>query len=222
MSEQFELKLYDPAKAGWGSILGMLALLAVAIAGATTMPRGAWSAVWFLVVIVGGGYGGYLLLKRWAVYEAVVSVETSQLLVRRLDTDEVITIPFSGVVSYRYVAFRNTKELRFKLIDGSKEKIRANDIFGRVGDFNGLDKAVEQAAAKFQSQNPAAMAREKNFFERPISTIILVVYTTVMGLLFWLIIYHNRPLHGNLFIVVGAYVSYLAAWLAGAKRRKQE
>ena len=221
MKQKFNLKIYDSTKGGWGSVLGIIFLLVVAFVGLSFIQNATLALLWAVVVLGVGGYWGYLRLKRWAFYEAVACIENGQLLVQRLDTEKVTTISFADVASYRYTSFNNATELRFKMLSGAKEVIKANNFFGEIGDFIGLDVAIEQVSAQLHHQNPLVMTREKSFFEKPVSTYFLVIITIIVGVLIWSIAHSNRPIRGNLFTGLGGYISYLAAWLAAAERRKQ-
>jgi hypothetical protein len=67
----------------------------------------------------------------------------------------------------------------------------------------------------------AEIRREKSFFEKSISTWLLVVISALLGWLTFDLLtgtHVKRP--GSLFMVYSNYLVYLGAWLAASARRK--
>ena len=63
--------------------------------------------------------------------------------------------------------------------------------------------------------------REKSFFEKPVSTVGLLVFSATLAFTIKQVATGALPMRGNFVLIGGSYLSYLAAWLAAAKQRKQ-
>ena len=74
--------------------------------------------------------------------------------------------------------------------------------------------------AQVGQQQP--VRRERTFFEKPLSTLVMVVFTGAMVFILWHLITTDKPVRGSAFTSLGAYIAYAAAWLAGTKRRNEK
>ncbi|GAB3857694.1 hypothetical protein GCM10028822_31830 [Hymenobacter terrigena] len=221
--KNFSVKLYSTAKGVIGSLLAIAIVFAIAFLGFKFASSKDAALLWALGVLAVGGYLSYQVLKRWVRHEVTMVVRPDQVIMEQVRDGAVTIIPFADLAAYRYESFRGREVLFFKLASGRKVKLVAHDAFGETGDFTGFARAVEQAIETYSEENNAATAiiRQPGFFERPISTIMLVVTT---GLFVWFIVKivrNDLPLHGNMVASFGAYVAYLGAWLAATKRRNQ-
>ena len=226
MEEQFEVKLCNSVLAFILGMLGIAMLVFCAAAGLNSVSislHPEWRWLWFVGVLGGGGYGGYLLLKLVVIRKAAVLVEAELLTVKYYNEEKAVIIPFANVVSYKYKSLRDREELCFKLIDHWRQKkISANKLFGSIGNFTELVNAVEYATAEYRSQHVALMVRERSFFEKRISTILLVFATIFISWLILKLVYEGLPAKGNPLIALGAYITYLGTWFAARERRNQK
>lgn len=221
MEKQFQLRLYKSA------ITNLVILLAIptgiAIIGVTVSQiRDEKLALVLSAFMLGaGGYGVYQGLKKWVVYDVIVSVKNDELLMRRLDTGEATQILFADVASYRFSVDKSVYQLRFKLFNGRIKRLRANSSFAVVDTFMEMVNAVTTAAIPYQNLCPATMVREKEFFENAISTVILLVITVGMGLLIWKSTQDHQPRWSPLMGLMGLYILYVFFWFRFTKLRKQ-
>lgn len=92
-------------------------------------------------------------------------------------------------------------------------------MFGEVSRFIDMVAAVEEAALVYQRRVPPTMLREKTFFEKPISTVGLIVFTAVITLAVWMGIHQNFQLRHELLWLIGAYMIYVYIWYRWRKQR---
>jgi len=222
IEEAFEINLCNSNLA---FMIGVPAML-VLIVSTVYCLEFKFGVVLSIIVIAGGGYGGFSLLKKLVIHRAIVSVFSDHLIVRHLNTDSIVIIPFSDVLNYKYSLQRDREELLFTLVSGrakvkKKVKISSNTLFGSIGDFSGLVRAIEQAASRYHQQYPTAMVRGKSFFEKRIATVLLVVTPVMFILAVIKMVHDNRPVQGDMLIAVGAYTTYSGLWYAARKRRNE-
>ena len=222
MENQFELGLYNPAKSITGFLIAFSAVVTLVAVGANRITNSNLVFGWSIGSLVGGSLLAYLLIKKWAKYKVVVTVGVDQVNLHYLNSNRKTTILFGSLLSYRYETFNGRLVLCFRLINSRKVKMVAHDMFGKVGDFTGLVQAVEQAVKQYRGHNTLAIIREKGFFEKRISTVILVAVTLLYGCLIWKIIHQVLPIRGSMITGLGIYIAYLGAWLAASKRRNQK
>ena len=221
MEKQFTLRLHNPTKSTLGFLLALPTVF-----GATAFVSRQFSLkpgpdVWAVVVLVVGGVTAYFFIKWWAGYSVLASVDEQHICVRYLKSGEMTRIPFPELLSYRRESVGQRQELRFKLVDGRRVRLAVNELLGKTGDFPDFSRAVKQAIEKYDTAQSAAILREFTFFERPISTIVLVLVTGLIPWLIWKIVYDHKPVSGSVISAFGSYLAYLSAWLAATKRRNQ-
>ena len=221
MELRFELGLVRQGRSVLGFFLAITSVFALVAVVANHIQNNNWQTAAGLITLLGGGFIAYRLLKWWVKYEVVILVRKDGIIVQHISDGKEISISFASLVSYRHESSNGGQQLHLKLTDGHKLKLSANDVFGKVGDFSGLVQAIEQATANRRNENAAVIIREPGFFEKPISTIMLVVVTALYALLIGKIVHDDLPIQGNMITGVGVYITYLGAWLAASKRRNQ-
>lgn len=221
MESRFELGLVKQWKSVLGFFLAMASVFALVAAVVNHMPNNNWQTAAGLITLLGGGFIAYRLLKWWVRYDVVVVLRADNITVQQLSDGKEITIPFASLVSYRHESSNGGQQLYLKLTDGHKVKLSANDIFGKIGDFGALVHAIEQATTNRRNETAAVIIREPGFFEKPISTVMLVAVTALYALLISKIARDDLPIQGNIITGLGVYITYLGAWLAASKRRNQ-
>jgi hypothetical protein len=158
------------------------------------------------------------LLRWWAKYKVNVIVNADGITVAYLASSKIAHIPFASLKSYRHESFNGRLVLHFKLTDGTKLKMVANDLFGRTGDFTGCIQAVEMAVEHYQEANFLLITREKSFFEKPIATAMLAVCWVLVLLMLWDMVARHKPLTGVLITELGVLISASAVWYAARRR----
>jgi len=221
----FNLQLFDPARGASLTIiplLGVFGLLGVALGGlATGLLASPWLAGGYLVAVLGGGgWLGYRAYKKLAIISAKVLLSDSAIEVVDHDNNQLLAVPYTAISAYRYQSMNEAEELRLTLTDTQRVKIRSNNRLVTVGDFAGMVAAFEAHQRQgLAAAGALSVKREKAFFEKPVSTVLLVVVTSLLILICWNVTHGSRPFSGSLIGAIGSYLTYLAGWLAAAKRR---
>ncbi len=222
----FKLQLFDPARGASLVViplLGIFALFGIAFGGiATGMITGPWLAGAYMVAVLGGGgWLGYRAYKKLVIVSAKVLL--SDTAVQVVDQDrELLVIPYDTIRAYRYQSFNDAEELRITLTNNERLKIRSNSKLTKVGDFAGMVAAFATKLTQQQEEGVIpVVTREKSFFEKSISTWLLVAMTVLIGMVTFDLLtgtHTKRP--GSLLMVYSNYLIYLGAWLAASARRK--
>ncbi|MGI4871975.1 MAG: hypothetical protein ACRYFX_12455 [Janthinobacterium lividum] len=222
-TQTFELNLFDTTRTGQLTtllLLGIFTITGLSIwAGIQLEP--AWLKVVAIVGIVGGGgYAGWQAYKRAAIVPAVVTITPTELRVEDLRPEPRLsqTVRLADVTTYLYSSYNNTKELRLNRADAPPLRLRSTGL-AKTNGFAPLLAAFEQAIGATPNPTGVAARREKSFFEKPISTYLLVVFTLVVAGAFFAVFTSKGRVHGNVFGGIGAYVAYVVAWRAAAVRR---
>jgi hypothetical protein len=225
LPQTFELNLFDTtrvARLTAAVLLGSFALLGISGWVITQVDNKALLLLFLTGIVGGGGYLGWRAYKRAAVVPARLTITPTQLRVEDLRPVPRLshTLPLADIATYRYSNYNEVQELRLLPVAAPLLKLRSAGMVAPAGDFAGMLAAFEQAIGALP--NPANMAsrREKSFFEKPISTYLLVLFTLLLAGAGWLIFTSGRALKGNMLGVLGTYLAYLAAWRAAAERRK--
>jgi hypothetical protein len=189
-----------------------------------------------MLIIFGVGYMGHRAYKKAVIVPSLVSVAATELSVRDLRQDCVmLAVKYEDIASYRYLSFGGAEEFRITLHNTRRLFIKAKAQLAEVGDFAGMVADFEHRLAAFAdaatplpvgehatAAEPGRRARrEKSFFEKPVSTVGLLVFTATLAFTIKQVATGALPMKGNFVLVGGSYLSYLAAWLAAAKQRKQ-
>lgn len=179
-----------------------------------------WRIAGGIIAMFGSGYIAYKLLKRWLKCDVLVMVNTDDIIIRYINRGEEITVPFASLASYRQESFNGAQRFYLKLTNGQQLQLAANKVAGNLGNFNGLEQAVEQATASLQNENAEPIIRELGFFEKPASTIMLIIGTAIYVFFIWQTVRDKISVNGNMIMGIGTYISYVAAWLAASKSRR--
>ena len=222
-TQTFELPLFDTTRIGQlttSLVLGIFALVGLSFWAGMQVEPGWLALVVIAVIMGGGGYAGWRAYKQAAVVPAVVTITPTELRVEDLRPEPRLsqTVRLADITTYLYSNFNNTEELRLNRADAPPLKLRSTGALAKYGDFGALLAAFEQAMGAAPHPFGEATRREKSFFEKPISTYLLVVFTLVIAGLA-LTLTRGGGVHGNVFGVAGAYFAYVVAWRAAAARR---
>lgn len=214
-----------------GTLLGMwfgrfAVVLAVAIAGRAWLLAGAsqnLQLAWFGVVVLGGMCLLYRLGKAVSAVPTGVSVAADRLTIYEPQSGEETQVLSAEIAAYRASRFNGAGALRLTLKDGRTLHVKINSRLYGGQNFGGLVAAFEAAVGHFQqAANPAAVVRRgHNFFEKPISTLVLALFTACLAWARWVQVTGPNPVKANLFMVVSSYIAYFASWHAARERRAQ-
>lgn len=188
-----------------------------------------------IVAMAASALAGHFFMRWLSVYRAVITVTSSGLAVHLVNGKLLMAIAFAEVSSYRYKSTRNWDELRFKLFDGTRQRIVAdsgrvefwelvhdvNQIVERhyrpAADSGGSIVPAELSAAQQRHPNRKVMAHEKSFWEKPISTVVFWMMTGVLVLALLAAALTDKAV--PLGLVVGGWVFYLIPWLLHIDQR---
>jgi len=182
---------------------------------------------WLATMVAVGLYGLYRLIK-WVSAEPMrITVYADKLSILNRKTEAKREVPFDDIVAYRFIDFNNETTLRLRMTDGSKMKFQINDVLHGGQNLAELVQAFEAAlsqyAATHSETNASGIAiRERTFFEKPISTFLLVLFAGLIGCMTWDRYVHHRASSSSMFSLWGIFSAYLVAWLVGRERRKQK
>jgi hypothetical protein len=213
MTEKFAVTFY---KQGLSVLLvPVLGLPLVAMAfEATKLGANGSAFLLYAGVLTGGFWGIFWLIKRWALVPTEITISPTAIIVENLVTGQSLKIPFTTVLAYRL----DDWQLVFRLLDGRKVQYQVNYKFYNPGDFWAMGRHVEQAL--LLACGPKLM-RERVFFERAISTKILLGLTAVLSLLIaWLCIAETAMTPRIALFLAGVlYLPYLAIWATYSNQR---
>lgn len=225
METQFKLALVNPAKSMLGLCVAFTAVFGLVAVTTSHIDNSNWAIPAAIITLLSSGFIAYKLLEWWVKYEVVVLVKTDRIVVQYVADGTETTILFTKLASYWCQFSNGWQQLHLKPIKGRKLKLSANDWFGKTGDFGGMVHAVAQATAGCRNENGTAITYVPNFlatfFEKPISTIVLVAVTLPYAFSMWKIVRGDLPFQDNMKTGTYLYIIYLAIWLATLKRRNQ-
>jgi len=222
MERTFELILPNTGRllAIWLSGLAAGVALAVALGKGTELSNDTVFVV-LMALLLGGGYGLFRLTKKYGSRPTQVALTPDSLTVLDRPTGQSRRVAFADIASYRFSAFNGAEELRIKLLDGSKHKIGINT---NLHDDQSLTELVQAFEAALALHRPAgqegAVIREKTFFEKKISTVILIVFGAFMAWAVWMIIESDKPIRGNMFTALASFIAYVVAWYRAREQRR--
>jgi hypothetical protein len=202
-----------------------------------------WGKLNLWLPIVGSVALFYFLLKRLAVYKAEVTAEAESVTVQRSDRTAPIIIPYAEVVTYGDTSIRSRSVLRFKMADGTRHKLVAEELLGSAGNFWGMVHTLDQAAEQYRRRStddqrtadnstlgavPAPplipssyepMARERGFFKTRSSTVVLILYSIVLVLALLITKLSMQSASPLLGVGIALWVCYLMPWLINMDER---
>ena len=223
-TQTFELKLFDTTRTGQLVallVLGILALTGLSIWAILAIDNNWLLALALVVIIGGGGYLGWRAYKRAAVVPAIVTLTPTELRVEDLRPEPRLshTLRLADITTYRYSNYNNTEELRLNRADAPPLRLRSTGALGSSSVLGSLLAAFEQAMRAAPDPTGVATRREKSFFEKTISTYLLVVFTLALAAMLLAVFAAEQPIRGNWIVFISSYVAYVVAWRAAAARR---
>ena len=226
MKQEFELIQSSIGKSLLVWLGGLPLVTAVAIGGPFWLLAGAsknLQLAWIGVIFPGGIYLLYRLGKAVSAVPTRVTVAADRLTIYKLRSSEETQVPFTQLAAYRASRLNGAQVLRLTLKDDRKLQVRINSQLYSGQDFDGMVVAFEAAVGHFQQgAGPAAAVRqERTFFEKPVSTLLLVLFTAFLVWAGWVVTTGPRPVTGNVFVCLGSYLTYLVSWYTARGRRNQ-
>ena len=238
--KQFELNLTNQGKEV-GLAVGFTILMTAVLVGGLVALQGYSATVTYLILFsmaAGSLYGFVFLLRKVVIEPSLVTIVDDRITVLNRNTDEGKQLPFDEIISYQYLEDRGRKELRLNQKDSISLK-----LIDKSEDFSALVSAFELALVLHQrgahaapissdsserqvlaglpaSGNISVRLRGKTFFEKPISTVIMVVMSITVILLTCFVFMDSKPIKGSLFLGYSGYVSYATAWYSARKQRQ--
>ncbi|MDO7846295.1 hypothetical protein Q5H92_08010 [Hymenobacter sp. M29] len=179
--------------------------------------------VWYIGVVGAGLVGLYRACKAAGAIPTRVTVGPDRVVVLKIRASEEVQVPYAQVAAYRAQSFNGSEELRLTLKDGSRYKVSVNSQLYGEQPFGAMVAAFEAALGAHPQPAGAAhpVVREPTFFEKPISTVVLVAFTALLVWAAWMILTNDRQVRGGSLIgALGGYAAYVASWLAARERRK--
>jgi hypothetical protein len=226
MKQEFELTQTNTLQLALVLFGGLAGLLLLTFKGAGLLGIAADSTLEKAWYIGTAGVGLVLLFRACKAVGAVptlVTIAPDRLLILKTRTGEEVQVPYTQIAAYRAQTFNGNDELRLTLHDGRRHKVVANTQLYGDQPFGAMVAAFEAALAAHPRPADAAQAvvREPTFFEKPLSTVVLVALTAFLAWAAWMILVHDRAMKaGSLIGALGGYAAYVAAWLAARERRK--
>lgn len=226
MEKQFQLTLTNRLKLVFLLIGGMLVLLiGVVTAGkmATTLAlsKGVETLI-ALVVLAGVMYGVYWLIKRLSAEPVQVSIAPDTFTIAYTKSGVEQQWPLAAIAAYRHSSYNSDDILRLTWRDGTRTKLVVSGTFhgGQAACFGAMVGQLEAALEKYSGREEHSTAvREKTFFEKPVSTVVLVAFAAIMAFVIWQVIIDHKPIRGSFFASIGSFITYVLAWYAGRGKR---
>ena len=223
MEKQFELVMPNQGRVMLIWFGGIVLLLALALGGMSLLSFDKnLTTGWMVVALLGGIYGLFRLTKTVGSEAKCVTLNADRLVVLNRRTGVEQHVPFTAIASYRFLAFNGAEELRLKLKDDSKVKIGISTQLHSEQDLTELVREFEAALGQHQQDQPSpASLREKTFFEKPMSTVLLGLMAVPLAVMTWFIILDPSTVKGSTFMGYSGFIAYLVAWYAARERRRQ-
>lgn len=223
---EFELVLTNRWKA-IGTMLSGVAATIVLAAVLIKLTRpfqpsddSSFGAVVLMVPLAGIWYGFYQLTKKVSAEPTVVVIDADKLLIENKQANTERTILFTDISTYRHYAYNGAEELRFKLTDGSVQKLSVGNMHNDHGFASMVDCFEAASQARAASGKGSVPLRQKTFFEKRISTLLLVPVSIAMGYILWAVFVQGKLVNGSLYTSLGGFIAYLAAWYAAREKRR--
>ena len=168
-------------------------------------------------------YGFYRLIKKLSGEPVRIAIAPDTLTITYLKSGVEKQLPFAAIAAYRHSSYNSDNILRLTLRDGTRTRLVVSGRFhgGQEAHFAAMVRRLEAALGKYQElHGETEVLREKTFFEKTISTVLLFVLAAVMAEILWQVVINNKPVNSSFFMSSGFFVSYLVAWHAGRSRRQ--
>lgn len=224
MDKRIELVTYNQRRMLPLAIGGVLAVVAVGVSGMALLREGYpnFAFGFTIVALLGGIYGLLKLLKKLGAEPLVIDLSADGLAIHNQKTNVAQQVTYADITAYRFSDYNQTQELRLTLKNAEQIKISVNSQLHNNQGIAELLQEFEHRLAVHQELQPeqAPVAqREKSFFEKPISTVLLGLISAVMAWLTWMVFTSPQPVKGSVFTSYAFYLSYVAAWYAARERR---
>lgn len=175
-----------------------------------------------IATLGGGVYFLYRFVKKNCAEPTLITIDSERLTMLNLKSSLEQQLAFRDIAAYRYSSFNSNEELRLTLRDGTKMKYVVSDFFHGSPNFANMVRHLEAVLENYQDEEEKpAVLREKTFFEKPISTVVLVAFVAVMAWMTWKVMTNSKTVPGSFFSSYGFLVAYLAAWYAGREHRRR-
>ncbi|OGX88162.1 hypothetical protein BEN48_10060 [Hymenobacter glacialis] len=182
-------------------------------------------------------YGFVWLMKIFAIEPSLITIATDCITVLNKTSGEENRLLFNKIASYQYSVYRGGKQLRLKLRDSTVVNLsdKSQRFATMVGEFEtalalhqqplttsllSSEKAGDDIMGiPSYAESPHTTIREKTFFEKRISTVLMAILSVVMVLLTCSVLLSSRPVKGSLFLAYSGYISYATTWWIARKQR---
>jgi uncharacterized membrane protein len=139
MTQKFAVTFYTQ----WRGLLPVpvlgLPLALLALAATKLWPAG--GILLYAGLLIGGFWGIFWLIKKWALVPSEVSISDTALTIETLTTGEVKHLPFAEIQAYRL----DSEQLLLRLQDGRKLRLRVNYKVYQPTGFAEMCTALERA-----------------------------------------------------------------------------
>ena len=239
MEKVFDLELTNQRKLGWLAFGFTVIFTAVMVGGIVALLDYGTIATYAVLLSLGAGfvYGLIWLLKIFAIEPSLVTIATDSITVLNKTSGEENRLLFNEITSYQYSIYDGGKQLRLKYRDSTIVKLS-----DKSQEFATMVREFEMALARHQqpittsllssekagddimgipnsAESPHNTIREKTFFEKRISTILMAIMSVVIVWLTCSVLLSSRPIKGSLFLAYSGYISYATIWWIARKQR---
>lgn len=177
----------------------------------------------FFVVLFAVMYGLYRILKKFSGEKTMITISADAVIISSLNSAIEKQIPLSEITTYRHSTYNSDDILRLKMRDGTRTKLVVSGFFhsGQSEEFAKMVFALETALAHNSRIDGQPALREKTLFEKPISTLLLVLFAAMMIWMSWEQHTQHKRVSGSLISLWGFFSAYVAAWLVARNRRNE-
>ena len=217
---QFTLRLIDGRKAYWarpglfaiGALLFLLVLATLSKFGLRV------SRVEFAVLIgvplLVGTLVVPILYKKLTTDLCLIAILADRLVIYKPKLQQELIVFYGEILTYKYGSPNGNVSLRLRLNDGHYVELKTDYAYDHTAGFRAMVQAFEVATGIIPPAHSTGVAhpafsigREKTFFEKPLSTLLLVALVAGFVWLGWSLVSQDRPLTYLL-----AYVSLLGLY----------
>ncbi|WP_152560150.1 hypothetical protein [Hymenobacter sp. IS2118] len=243
MEKQFDLVLTNQRKLGWLAAMFVLAtsfgILAI-IVGLTYVEFSpvVEGFILYFPVAVALYYVTHLnSIKKNSIEPSLVTIAVNGIIVLNKNSGEERRVLFSDIASYKYSVYSGGKNLRIKRKDFTSFNLsdKSEQFAAMVQEFEtaitlyqqkttvsltALEKVGDAVENKQVDGNVLSVLREKAFFEKKISTVVMTMMSLALVLLTCSLFVSSRPIKGSMFLAYSGYVSYATTWWITRNQRR--
>jgi hypothetical protein len=144
-----------------------------------------------------------------------VRIEADRLDLINEQTGEQATWPFQQLQSYRILLAKGSMGLQLQTKSGEKFRIAAS----YTAELVAMIKAFEQALREYNLSEETTILRKKEFFERPVSTkVLLGLFAVASALILWGVLNNITPFNYVVPIIL-VLLPYLSLWAMFSDKR---